>query len=181
MIYCRSMFYEFSFFEVIISLISVQFLNTSIIFSFLDPTRFTSVSRISLLSGFAPRYPVSFSMLTGVEAIFLCGYSSSLSYSSIYELLWLSRPSLVPAVVVLLYPPTLLFELLLIEEVAGPPFPALVDRSFPPLTLGTIIGGWFSLLCSLAVDYAIGGFSFLALCSWYAFIFSSCILNSAIF
>ena len=75
------MFYEFSFFEVIISLISVQFLKTSIIFSFLEPTRFTSVSRISLLSGFAPRYPVSFSMLTGVEAIFLCVFKKALTSS----------------------------------------------------------------------------------------------------
>jgi hypothetical protein len=60
--------------------------------------------------------------------------------------LWLSRPSLVPAVVVLDYPPTLLFELLLIEEVAtAPPLAALYFGSLPPFTFGTIIGGLFSL------------------------------------
>jgi len=54
----------------------------------------------------------------------------------------LSRPSLVPAVVVLDYPPTLLFELLRIDEVpTGPPFAALYLISFPPFTLGTITGG----------------------------------------
>jgi len=50
--------------------------------------------------------------------------------------------SLVPAVVVLDYPPTLLFELLLIYETAcGKPFPALSLGSLPPLILGTTIGG----------------------------------------
>jgi len=55
----------------------------------------------------------------------------------------LSRPSLVPAVVVLDYPPpTLLFELLRIDEVpTGPPFAALYLISLPPFTLGRIIGG----------------------------------------
>jgi len=53
----------------------------------------------------------------------------------------LSRPSFVPAVVVLDYPPTLLFELLRIDEVAGAPFPALYLTSLPPLTLGTTTGG----------------------------------------
>jgi len=71
---------SFSLRDVIISLISVQFLNTSVIFSFLDPMRVVSVSRISLLSGLAPRYPVSFWKLIGVVDICLgLGVSSSLS------------------------------------------------------------------------------------------------------
>jgi len=57
----------------------------------------------------------------------------------------LSRPSLVPAVVVLDYPPTLLFELLLIDDVPAPAFPTLSLGALPPFIFGTIIGGWFSL------------------------------------
>jgi len=46
--------------------------------------------------------------------------------------------------VVLDYPPTLLFELLLIEDIAGPSFAALCRGAFPPFTFGTTIGGLFS-------------------------------------